>query len=144
MNKIINKLLSVTFPNVNVEALMEVVGSTPNPEVACEILCGLYVKPTLPKFVISRRAEGVLQFISFDKWNSLITYSYQRPETKSAYFPKGTKKADVNMANFDELKTNSSGDKEYFSIETGVIETRTSTLNLKDWMEATVVGDPNS
>ena len=143
MNKIINKLLSVTFPNVNVEALMEVIVSTPNPEVACEILCGLYVEPLLPQFVISRRANGVLQFISFDKWNSSITYSYQRPETKSSYFPKGTKKEDINMSNFDELKVNSSSNAEYFSIPTGVMETCTSTMSLKDWMEATVVGDPS-
>lgn len=38
MNKIMQKLLEVTYPAINTESLLEIVGATPNPEIATEIL----------------------------------------------------------------------------------------------------------
>lgn len=146
MNKIINKLLSVTFPSANVEALMEVVESTSNPEVACEILCGLYIEPEMPKFVLSKRhTAGVLTFQKFDKWQDRVHYSYMRPETKSAYFADGTKKADITLENYDALKQayKSGANQESISIETGVMETRADYMDSASWLEATSVGDPS-
>ena len=38
MNKIMQKLLELTYPTLNVEGLMEIVNATPNPEIATEML----------------------------------------------------------------------------------------------------------
>lgn len=128
------KLLEVTYPAINTESLLEIVGATPNPEIATEILCGLYVEPAIEhKMVVSER-EGVLTFMSFDKWNNRVNYSYLQKDTKSTYFPKGTKVSDVTMENFDSLKVSSSSvDAVYLNIPTGTVSTRTSYTSLEGW-----------
>lgn len=128
------KLLEVTYPAINTESLLEIVGATPNPEIATEILCGLYVEPTIiHKMVVSER-EGVLTFMSFDKWNNRVNYSYLQKDTKTSYFPKGTKVSDVTMENFDSLKVSSSSvDAVYLNIPTGTVSKRTSYTSLEGW-----------
>jgi len=134
MNKIMQKLLEVTYPAINTESLLEIVGATPNPEIATEILCGLYVEPAIEhKMVVSER-EGVLTFMSFDKWNNRVNYSYLQKDTKTSYFPKGTKVSDVTMENFDSLKVSSSSvDAVYLYIPTGTVSKRTSYTSLEGW-----------
>ena len=128
------KLLEVTYPAINTESLLEIVGATPNPEIATEILCGLYVEPAIEhKMVVSER-EGVLTFMSFDKWNNRVNYSYLQKDTKSTYFPKGTKVSDVTMENFDSLKVSSSSvDAVYLNIPTGTVSKRTAYTSLEGW-----------
>lgn len=128
------KLLEVTYPAINTESLLEIVGATPNPEIATEILCGLYVEPAIEhKMVVSER-EGVLTFMSFDKWNNRVNYSYLQKDTKTSYFPKGTKVSDVTMENFDSLKVSSSSvDAVYLNIPTGTVSKRTSYTSLEGW-----------
>ena len=128
------KLLEVTYPAINTESLLEIVGATPNPEIATEILCGLYVEPAIEhKMVVSER-EGILTFTSFDKWNNRVNYSYLQKDTKSTYFPKGTKVSDVTMENFDSLKVSSSSvDAVYLNIPTGTVSKRTSYTSLEGW-----------
>ena len=128
------KLLEVTYPAINTESLLEIVGATPNPEIATEILCGLYVEPAIEhKMVVSER-EGVLTFMSFDKWNNRVNYSYLQKDTKSTYFPKGTKVSDVTMENFDRLKVSSSHEEAvYLNIPTGTVSKRTSYTSLEGW-----------
>ena len=128
------KLLEVTYPAINTESLLEIVGATPNPEIATEILCGLYVEPAIEhKMVVSER-EGVLTFMSFDKWNNRVNYSYLQKDTKSTYFPKGTKESDVTMENYDSLKVSSSSvDAVYLNIPTGTVSKRTSYTSLEGW-----------
>lgn len=128
------KLLEVTYPAINTESLLEIVGATPNPEIATEMLCGLYVEPTIiHKMVVSER-EGVLTFMSFDKWNNRVNYSYLQKDTKSTYFPKGTKVSDVTMENYDSLKVSSSHEEAvYLNIPTGTVSKRTSYTSLEGW-----------
>ena len=134
MNKIMQKLLEVTYPAINTESLLEIVGATPNPEIATEILCGLYVEPAIEhKMVVSER-EGVLTFMSFDKWNNRVNYSYLQKDTKTSYFPKGTKVSDVTMENYDSLKVSSSHEEAvYLNIPTGTVSKRTSYTSLEGW-----------
>jgi len=134
MNKIMQKLLEVTYPAINTESLLEIVGATPNPEIATEILCGLYVEPTIVHKMVMSEREGVLTFMSFDKWNNRVNYSYLQKDTKTSYFPKGTKVSDVTMENFDSLKVSSSSvDAVYLNIPTGTVSKRTSYTSLEGW-----------
>ena len=134
MNKIMQKLLEVTYPAINTESLLEIVGATPNPEIATEILCGLYVEPTIVHKMVMSEREGILTFTSFDKWNNRVNYSYLQKDTKSTYFPKGTKVSDVTMENFDRLKVSSSHEEAvYLNIPTGTVSKRTSYTSLEGW-----------
>ena len=128
------KLLEVTYPAINTESLLEIVGATPNPEIATEILCGLYVEPTIVHKMVMSEREGILTFTSFDKWNNRVNYSYLQKDTKSTYFPKGTKVSDVTMENFDRLKVSSSHEEAvYLNIPTGTVSKRTSYTSLEGW-----------
>ena len=128
------KLLEVTYPAINTESLLEIVGATPNPEIATEILCGLYVEPAIEHKMVMSEREGILTFTSFDKWNNRVNYSYLQKDTKTSYFPKGTKVSDVTMENFDSLKVSSSSvDAVYLNIPTGTVSTRTSYTSLEGW-----------
>lgn len=137
MNKIMQKLLEVTYPSIDIQSLMEIVGNTPNPELATEMLCGLYTEPKIEhKRVKSSGSEGVLTFISYDKWNDKVNYSYMAKETKGAYFPKGTKQEDVNMENFDKLKLSNSGNETtYLYIPTGKESKKESYISLESWLK---------
>lgn len=122
MNKIIEKLLTVTFPNVDTNSLLEIVSATPNPELATEILCGLYEEPKLPTKVQETSGDKKeLTFLSYDKWNDKVHYSYIREKTISGYFPKGTIKDDITLENFKEKQQDwkSGQDMINISLKTG-------------------------
>jgi hypothetical protein len=136
MNKIIQKLLKLTYPQLDVDSIMEVVSATPNAELATEILCGLYVEPEIAFTRVMDKTEGVCVFNSYNKWDDKIQYSYNRIETRSAYFPKGTKIADITMENFDSLKCGSSTPEcVYLNIPTGVIKPSTSYMSYSKWVD---------
>ncbi len=131
MLKITKALLEAKFPALNINSLMEIVAATPNPEVATEILCGLYEEPIVPNKVENR--DGVVYTLnSYDKWQNRVNYSYERKITKGAYFPEGTKVSDVTMENFDTLKVSSGNN--YLHVPTGKTEIATSYEDLSRWL----------
>ena len=85
MNKIIQALLETKFPTLNIVNLLEVVGATPNPEVAVEILCGLYEEPKVEEFGKDINSEVNRVFLSYDKFNDKVTYSYNKRASKTIY-----------------------------------------------------------
>ena len=85
MNKIIQALLETKFPTLNIVDLLEVVGATPNPEVAVEILCGLYEEPKVEGFGKDTNSEVNRIFLSYDKFNDKVTYSYNKRASKTIY-----------------------------------------------------------
>lgn len=150
MNKIITKLIAVTYPTANIDHLMEVVNATPNPELATEILCGLYQEPQIPVKVKSLPLKGgmseprELTLKSFDKWQNAVNYSYLKENTLSGYFPKETDKSNITLENFHSLKESwKGGDAEQVSIRlnTGEFEECTDACSLEKWMSYEVISD---
>lgn len=134
--KIIHELLKMKFPNVDTNSLIEIISATPNPEVATEIMCGIYVEPNVGSHTrVQHKNYGVCTFVSYDKWNCCINYSYKSEVTKGGYFPKGTNKEDITMENFNSLKVSSSADSVWLSIPTGEMMTNTGTMPFVPWME---------
>ena len=122
MNKIIEKLLTVTFPTVETNNLLEIVSATPNPELATEILCGLYQEPKFPSQVQENSGDKrVLTFCSYDKWADKVCYSYIKEKTISGYFPKGTVVEDITLDNFKEKQEDwkSGAGQVHISVKTG-------------------------
>lgn len=137
MNKIIKALLTSKFPNINADVLLDIISATPNPELATELLCGIYEEITVSaKRVHSKNNEkGILTFTEFNKWSNKVHYSYEAIVTKGAYFPKGTKVSDVTMDNFDTMKCSSTTDSIYLNIPTGIKEIRESSMDYMCWEE---------
>lgn len=101
MNKIIKALLEAKFPTVDAETLLEVINSTPNPQVATEILCGLYETPVFARSPTKldnfNNTKREITFISYDKFKAEITYSYQEVEKIVGWIAKGEEKVVENM-----------------------------------------------
>jgi cobalamin-dependent methionine synthase I len=137
MNKIIEKLLTVTFPNVNIANLLEIVSATPNPTIATEILCGLYEEVKFPSKVRETSSEKrELTFKSYDKWNDKVSYSYTREKTISGYFPENTVKEDITLVNFKERQQDwkSGANQVCISLKTGEAFLDTSSCSSQTWL----------
>lgn len=141
MNKIISKLLSVQFPAVDLESLMEIVNATRNPELATEILCGLYEEPIFPEMVILERRhnDAILKMTSYDKWNDKVHYSYQREKTISARVAESTDASIVTKDNYKDYLVSNSPEYKYISVKTGEMETATDYVNSSAWLSSKIV-----
>jgi len=147
MNKIIEKLLTVTFPTVEINSLLEIVSATPNPELATEILCGLYVAPVLPEKVKENSGETpkVMTLKSYDKWRDRVDYTYIREKTIDGYFPKGTDRSTITLENIKELRQDwrSGQDMMNIVLKTGETVLDNSYCSLSTWLNYSVVKEEN-
>ena len=137
MNKVIKVALESKFPSekgYGIDRILEVIGATPNPTIATEILLGIYEEPLIPHKKVIHKNDGELTFISYDKWLDRVDYSYEIMETRNAYFPKSIDKSEVNLENFDMLRVSYKEDEVHnVSIPTGKVLKRTSYVSLETW-----------
>ena len=152
MNKIMQKLLEVTYPTINIQSLVEIVSATPNPEIATEMLCGLYVEPTInpqPKKGF-RPNETNFTVLGYNKLTQEITYSYhaipsceywvKNGEEAPDYGEKGLKYESGMYYSEDVAKklgiTKEEVSTNYKRITvygTPVVEGRNNTTNIVNW-----------
>lgn len=141
MNKIIEVALTGKFGAEAVTNLMEVIGATPNPEMATEILLDIYVKPELPNTVINN--TGVERtLVSADYWQGRVAYSYQEEVTKHLYVDEDTDTSVITLDNYNEYERDYGvSNTKSFRLPTGVIKSRESHCSFADWLfqEAVVV-----
>jgi hypothetical protein len=125
------------FPNVDIPALMEIIGATPNPEIATEIMCGIYVEPSVGQHTrVNHSSKGVCVFISYSKWDNMVTFMYEDKITKGGYFPDGTKVTDVPFETMEEMTCSSSTENcVYLHIPTGKVRKLTAAMTFEDWMK---------
>ena len=109
--KIIRKLLEVSYPGLNIDSLLLVVNATPNPVIATEILCDMYEKPEIGepgrKFLERKNSynEHNITFHSFDIFQEEVTYTYQEKEVKVLFIPNES----LGKLSFDDIT------EEYYS-----------------------------
>jgi hypothetical protein len=129
------KLIELTFPNIDVDTIMEIICATGNPTIATEKLCGIYNEPQFERFKIINRHQS--EFIAYNPWTETIEFSYLRPITKSGYFPKKVKSEDITMYTFDTLSCSSYDDDTFYhSIDTGEFEPATGSCKVDNWNRA--------
>lgn len=135
MNKVLAELVKVKFPEVPTALFMEVIEATPNPELATEILCGLYEQPSIQQGpVYSKDRTKRFRFGSYNKWKNQVSVFFMENVSKSSYFPKGTTESDVTMETFDSMKVSSNTpDCVYLYIPTGTQREATTTFELETW-----------
>ena len=135
MNKIIEVALKGRFVTEDVTSLMEVITATPNPEMATEILLGVYVKPEIPNVVITPQGlEKTL--ISVDYWDNVVNYSYEEEERKHLYIDKNLDTSIITPENYKEYeKEYDYANKTSFYLNTGKMKQRTSSCSILDWTQ---------
>jgi len=133
MFKIIEVALAGKFGAEAVTNLMEVIGVTPNPEMATEILLGIYVKPELPNTVINN--TGVERtLVNVDYWQGGVAYSYQEEVRKHLYVDKDIDTSLITLDNYMEYDKGYGGNTKSFSLATGEIKTKQSSTSISDWL----------
>jgi hypothetical protein len=101
-NSIVTIALSSKFTAEQMEGVLEIVHATPNPEVAVEILLGIYEEPKLPvspvnvKNFDSTKRNIVLS--GYDKFNEMVSYKYYTMKTKAGWIENGVKVDPANIA----------------------------------------------
>lgn len=132
MNNLERKLIELTFPTVNVDALMEIIVATPNSRVATEILCGVYQEPDFVKEKIDSN-DRLRTFTHYDKWTEQVHYAYLEPEIVYAYFPNSVDKNTITLDNYKSLRCDYSDNTYRHGVKTGKMLDRTSSCTVDTW-----------
>jgi len=134
MNKIIEVALTGKFGAETVPSLMEVIGVTPNPEMATEILLGIYEQPKIPSTVVNEQGlEKTATHI--DYWGMRVSYSYQEEVRKHIYVDQDCDTSVITLENYNEFERDyGSGNIKSFRIPTGEIRTRQDSCEFGNWL----------
>lgn len=137
--KVMYYALASKFGTESVDKFMEVVGATPNPEMATEILLGIYEEPKLESVVVYNRAKGQDQFrtlISVDFWRDEVCYQYNSERIKYIYIHKDADRSLITPENYLDYVLEYTDDNAVgYHLPTGEIETKTSTCSISDWQD---------
>ena len=137
MNKIIEVALTGKFGTEAVTSLLEVIVATPNPEMATEILLGVYVQPEIPNAVIN--VQGLEKtLVSVDYWTNTVYYSYEEEVKKHIYVHKDTDTSLINLENYEMFRKNYADDVKSFTLATGVFKEMKSQCSIQDWLSQNV------
>jgi hypothetical protein len=134
MNKIIEVALKGRFGTDDLTNLMEVITATPNPEMATEILLGVYVRPEIPNVVVTD--QGLEKtVVSVDYWTNYVTYSYKEEVRKQFYIDKDTDTSLITLDNYKDYEKRYDDDNiRSFYLPTGEIKQRQSSCSFSDWL----------
>jgi hypothetical protein len=133
MNKIIEVALTGKFGAEAVTNLWDVITATPNPEMAAEILLGVYVKPEIPNTIVENNVKKTV--VSVDYWQALVTYSYEEEVRKHLYVEDSLDTSVITLENWKQFD-NAYGKSNIksFYLPTGEIKTKQSHTSIGDWL----------
>lgn len=125
--------LSTRFKKTDIPAILEIAGATPNPEMALNILMGLYKEPVLPKKIIYDGIERTA--VRIDHWHNEVWYEYQKEKTKHIYVLKDVDESLITLDNYKEYDVNwEPGKTKGVTLNTGEFETAKSTMSIDQWL----------
>ncbi len=85
----------------NVEGVIAVARATGNVEAALETILGIYEEQTVPQYSKCHNRDRVCTFMSFDRYQDQVKYSYDDPNTKGIYVLK-EHKDDTTIENMED------------------------------------------
>lgn len=132
MNKIIEVALAGKFTADAVPAIMDVIIATPNPEMATEILLGVYEKPELAEHVVVKDVLRKLE--SVDYWRDEVRYSYLAEETKGFYIQKDCNTDEITLENYEQYVVKYHDGCKYFTLKTGEVVVRKDITTIGEWL----------
>ena len=103
MQTILTVALGTIFPKENIKSIMEVIGATPNPDIATQILLGIYSMPVIQHSAVYNDRD--CYFISYNKWDDKVNYYYMINDSKHIYVNKDTDTSLINEDNYKEFAT---------------------------------------
>jgi hypothetical protein len=126
---------------INHDGLLEVIMRTENPDLALMFLSGKYEQPKFAHKVIIKD-EIVCTFMSYNPWDNMVTYSFERNKTKRIHVPKGLNK-DINEDNYlqFEVEWSSTGGTEPITFTLSETEQMVDVCNMVTWNNATVISE---
>ena len=132
--KVMYYALESKFGTESVDKIMEVVGATPNPEMAVEILLGIYEQPKIPNAVVN--AQGLVKTaVHIDYWSHSVTYSYEEETRKHMYVDKDADTSLITLDNYQEYERDYGSDNiTSFYFATGKMTSRQSSCDFGDWL----------
>lgn len=132
MQTILTVALGTIFPKENIESIMEVIGATPNPDIATAILLGIYEEPVIQSTAVKDDKE--CYFIKYDKWSNLVHYWYMEQNTKNIYIARGVDKALITEENYETFKVPyDSNDTVYHTVKLSTKRKVETTSDLSYW-----------
>jgi len=79
MKTIMKAALTAKFNASDVDAMLEIANATPNPEVAVELMLGIYQQPDVnftPHPDAKSQDYPNMMFEKYDKWSDKVHYTY--------------------------------------------------------------------
>ena len=132
--KVMYYALESKFGTESVDKIMEVIGATQNPEMATEILLGIYEQPKIPNAVVN--AQGLVKTaVHIDYWGHKVTYSYEEETRKHMYVDKDADTSLITLDNYQEYERDYGSDNiTSFYFATGKMTSRQSSCDFGDWL----------
>lgn len=107
MNTVLEIALSTRYSAMQIPALVEIIYATGNPEVASELILGIYKEPTISEHSVIN--NNFCTFDSYNKFTDEVTYTYTKPKVKEVYVSKDVNPEDVTLENFKDHTVQSNG-----------------------------------
>lgn len=95
--------LGTIFPKEQINTILEIVNATQNPQVAVELLLGIYEQPYIAKYV-EHPDKGTLSLIEYDKFRDKVYYTYIRKKKVGIYVDKTADESLINADNYKEYE----------------------------------------
>jgi hypothetical protein len=129
---------------INHDGLLEVIMRTENPDLALMFLSGKYEQPKFAHKVIIKN-DVICTFMSYNPWDNMVTYSFERNKTKRIHVPKGTDKEYIDESNYTqfEVEWSSNGNTEPITFTLSETEQMVDVCNMVTWNNATVINEDN-
>ena len=132
MQSILTIALGTIFPKENIKSIMEVIGATPNPEVATQILLGIYVEPVVQESAI--KGDNACVFKSYDKWSNTVNYTYLVNDSKHIYVKEDVDVSLITEHNYLDYKVNySNNDVKGFHVKLSTMVEINHSCDLDSW-----------
>jgi len=130
MKTVLEIALSTKFNAEQVPAIIEILGNTPNTDVAAEIILGVYTEPTISEQSVLD--NKLCTFVIYNKWTKDVTYTYNTVKKKQIYVNKDADEDSITVENYEEHVVSRNG--KYITLTfPNETETARSWTQLSSW-----------
>ena len=133
MDQILRVALGTVFPKEKIDSVLEVINATPSPDVATLILLGIYEEPAIEDNAVI--SDKDCTFVSYNKWDDQVKYSYLTNDTEHIYIAKDTDTSLITEDNYKDYVVKYSDHCKGFWVKLAAMKTVKSDCYLSTWNE---------
>ena len=139
-NKVLRIALLSLFAKDTINNILDVVSATPNPELATEIILGLYEEPEFYKSAIKLKLSSgdpiEAVFDKYDKWEDRVHYTYMKQKIKNICINKDTDVSVITAENYKEFVDNGAIEYKYHNVVFDEMEKCEARCSLDTWLRS--------